>query len=276
MTKAIVSPLGASEAGTRTRSRSALDGVMLTGLVVVVVGNVVAMVIEGAIIPPVLIATLAYLICAIVVATGWRWSMLVPLVLCSLGILADFGSGFPEYSLTHPGANYVAFGLFVIEYPLLLTVIAAAGVKLAQTLRHETPHAPTWLQPALGAVAGLMLGALLIGVLAQSPGAGGAPAARAGTQTVHLAGARFAPDIVALHKGDTLTIVDDAPIPHTLTNGTWSADNKPVPGVEPGAPIIHDVELNNNTVTVGPFATPGTYHIYCTIHPGMALTILVQ
>ncbi len=29
-------------------------------------------------------------------------------------------------------------------------------------------------------------------------------------------------------------------------------------------------------VTVGPFLTSGTYHSYCTVHPGMSLTILVQ
>jgi hypothetical protein len=32
----------------------------------------------------------------------------------------------------------------------------------------------------------------------------------------------------------------------------------------------------NTTATVGPFSTPGAYHVYCTIHPGMTLTILVQ
>jgi plastocyanin len=260
----------------RTRGRPALDVVMLVGLSVVVVSNVVALLIERSIIPPVLIAMIAYLVCAIIVATDWRWSLVFPLVICSLGIVADFASGFPEYALTHPSANYVAFVLFEIEYPLLIMVIIAAGMKLVQTLRHETPHAPRWIQPALGAVIGLMLGAFLIGITAQSPSAGGAPTAQVGTKTVRLEAAHFAPDIVALHKGDTLTIVDDAPIPHTLTNGTWSADNKPVPGVEPGAPIIRDVELNNDTVTLGPFATPGTYHIYCTIHPGMALTIIVQ
>jgi len=200
-----------SEESTRTRGRSALDVVMLSGLSVVVVGNVVAMVIEGGIIPPVLIATIAYLVCGIVVATGWRWSMVLPLVFCSLGIVADFASGFPEYSLTHPSANYVAFSLFVINYPLLIMVIVAAAVKLAQTLRHETPHVPEWMHPALGAVGGLVLGAFLIGMIAQSPSAGGAPAVHAGTQTVHVAAASFAPDIIALHKGDTLTIVDDAP-----------------------------------------------------------------
>lgn len=276
MAKTEISPTSVSKANTPTRSRSTLDVVMLIGLSIVIAGNVVAMLIEGGIIPPVLIATIAYTVCAIVVATGWRWSMVLPLVFCSLGIVADFASGFPEYSLTHPSANYVAFVLFVISYPVLIMVIVAATLKLAQTLRHETPHAPQWMKPALGAVGGLMLGALLIGMAAQSPSAGGAPTTQRGTQTVYLSAATFAPDIIALHKGDTLTIVDDAPVPHTITNGTWSADNKPVPGVEPGAPIIKNVELNNNTAKVGPFTTAGTYHIYCTIHPGMVLTIIVQ
>jgi plastocyanin len=116
---------------------------------------------------------------------------------------------------------------------------------------------------------------LLLGAIAQ-PTTAGATTTKAGTETVHLTGSTFAPNIVALHKGDTLTIVDDVPVPHILTNGTWSADNKPVPGAEPGAPILNNVNINNNTVTVGPFTTSGTYHIYCTVHPGMSLTILVQ
>ncbi|HEY1391428.1 MAG TPA: hypothetical protein VGF38_23010 [Ktedonobacterales bacterium] len=271
-----VSSSSVSDENVRARRRSPLDVMMLVGLSVVVVANVLAMVIEGNVIPPVLITTIAYAVCAIIVATGWRWAMLFPLVFCTLGIMADFSSGFPQYTLTHPSANYVPFVLFVVNYPLLIMVIAAAGVKLAQTLRHETPHAPEWMKAALGALGGLMLGALLIGVIAQSPGASSAGTVRAGTQTVHLAAASFAPDIIALHKGDTLTIVDDGPVPHTITNGTWSSDNKPVPGVEPGAPIIKNVDLNNNTRAVGPFTTSGTYHIYCTIHPGMSLTIIVQ
>lgn len=261
---------------TAVRRRTPLDVVMLVGLSIVVVANVLAMLIEGSIIPPVLIATIAYSICAILVFTGWRWAMVFPLALCALGIVGDFSSGFPQYTLSHPSFNYVPFVLFVIEYPLLVMVIVAATVKLTQTLRHETPHAPEWARPALGAMAGLMLGAFLIGVIAQPTTAGGAPATKAGTQTVHLTLTRFAPDIVALHKGDTLTVIDDAPVPHTLTNGTWSSDNKPVPGVEPGAPLVKNVEVNNNTVTIGPFTAPGTYHIYCTIHPGMTLTIIVQ
>jgi len=270
-----VSPTGTGTTTPRS-VRSVLDVVMLVGLFLVVVADGVAQGLEGAIIPPVLVLQALYLLCGVVVATGWRWAMLLPLVVCPLGIVADFASGFPEYTLTHPGSNAVAFDLFVLEYPLLALVIGSSASKLVQTLRREPFHAPRGLSPALGAVAGLILGAFLIGTIAQAPTAGGSATGQAGSATVHLTATRFAPDIVALHKGDRLIIVDDGPVPHTLTNGSWSADQRPVPGVEPGAPLVNNVALNNNTVTLGPFTTPGTYHLYCTIHPGMTLTIVVQ
>jgi len=249
---------------------------MLVGLFLVVVADGVAQALEGAIIPPVVVFQALYLLCGIVVATRWRWAMLLPLVICPLGIVADFASGFPEYTLTHPGSNYVAFDVFVLEYPLLALVIGASVSKLVQTLRREPFHAPRVLSPAVGVVVGLILGAFLIGTIAQAPAAGGSATGQARSATVHLTANQFAPDIVALHKGDRLIIVDDGPVPHTLTNGSWSAGNQPVPGVEPGAPLVNNVALNNTTVTIGPFTTPGTYHLYCTIHPGMTLTIVVQ
>ncbi len=270
-----VSPTNTGPSTSRSR-RSVLDVVMLVGLFTVVVAAGVAQVLEGGIIPPVLAFQALYLLCGIVVATGWRWAMLLPLVACPLGIVADFASGFPEYTLTHPSSNAVAFDFFVLEYPLLVLVFGCSAIKLVQTLRGEPGHAPRWLSPALGAVAGLILGAFLIGTIAQAPAAGSPATGQAGSATVHLTANRFAPDIVALHKGDRLLIVDDGPVPHTLTNGSWSADNRPVPGLEAGAPLLNNVALNNNTVTIGPFTTPGVYHIYCTIHPGMNLTIVVR
>ena len=260
-------------AQTSARRRSALDIVMLVGLFTVVAVDAVVQLIEGHLIPPVIVFMSIYLVCGIIVATGWRWAMVFPLVFSTLGVVGELSTGFPLYALSHPSADYVAFINFVLNYPLQIMVIGAAGTKLAQTLRREPVHRPRWLSLGLGVVAGVMLGALLIGLNVRATVAGGASGA--GTETVHLAGATFAPNIVALHKGDTLTIVDDAPVPHILTNGSWSKDNRPVPGVEPGAVILNNVNLNNNTVTVGPFTTPGTYHIYCTVHPGMTLTISV-
>jgi plastocyanin len=155
-------------------------------------------------------------------------------------------------------------------------IVGACIVKLTQTLRHKTPQTPQWMGSAVAALAGLAIGGLLVEATAQPATAGSASTGGAGTATVHLTANRFAPDIVALHKGETLTFVDEGSIPHILANGMWIANNHPSPGAETGAPAIHNVGVIDKHVTVGPFTTPGTYHIYCTVHPGMTLTVLVQ
>lgn len=264
-----------SPTSKQERRRSMLDVVVLVALFTLVAADVVAQVLTGVFVLPVMIFGSIYLICGIVVATGWRWAMLFPLTLCPLGVTAHLASGFPEYFLSHPSGEYVAFVLSVIEVPLAAIAVGVSAVKLAQTLRQETFHAPRLLGPALGAAVGLIVGALLIGAIAQ-PSAGGGAAANAGTEVVHLTASRFAPDIVALHQGETLTVVDDGSILHSLTNGSWSPDNRPMSGRELGAPIVTNMQLNNNRATIGPFTTPGTYHIYCTLHPGMNLTVIVQ
>src|SRR6266516_17240 len=175
-----VSPTGTGPTTPRS-GRSVLDGVLLVGLFIVVVADGVAQVLEGGIIPPVLVLQALYLLCGIVVAPGWRWAMLLPLVVCPLGIAGDFASGFPEYTLTHPSSNAVAFDLFVLEYPLLALVIGGSVIKLVQTLRREPFHAPRGLSPAVGAVAGLILGAFLIGTIAQAPAGGGSATGQAGS-----------------------------------------------------------------------------------------------
>ena len=69
--------------------------------------------------------------------------------------------------------------------------------------------------------------------------------------------------------------MDDVSVTHMLANGSWQHGG-PHPADEPGAPKVNNVLVNGNSVEIGPFTTVGTYHIYCTIHPGMNLTIIVQ
>jgi plastocyanin len=72
-----------------------------------------------------------------------------------------------------------------------------------------------------------------------------------------------------------LTLIDDSSAQHIIKNGTWNG-NTPQPKNEPGAPTV-DVTLNgNDSATIGPFNTAGTFQLYCTIHPGMNLTVNVQ
>ena len=91
----------------------------------------------------------------------------------------------------------------------------------------------------------------------------------------HMAGASFLETSVNVKKGDMLTLVDDATAQHIIKNGTWNG-NTPEPKTESGAPSV-DVTLNgNDSATIGPFNTAGTFQLYCTIHPGMNLTVNVQ
>ncbi len=70
-------------------------------------------------------------------------------------------------------------------------------------------------------------------------------------------------------------LIDDGSYLHILSNGTW-VNNTPHPATEAGAPTIANLHVNGNSIEIGPFNTAGTYHIYCTVHPGMNLAIIVQ
>jgi plastocyanin len=93
---------------------------------------------------------------------------------------------------------------------------------------------------------------------------------------VHTRGNSFVQPSITIAKGSTLTLVDDDSMPHIITNGSW------VNGVaraarESGAPPVNNLQLNGNSKQqIGPFPTAGTYHLYCSIHPDMNLTVIVQ
>ena len=93
--------------------------------------------------------------------------------------------------------------------------------------------------------------------------------------TAHMGNANFTQNTITITKGASLTLVDDVAVQHIIKNGTW-ANGTQKPAKESGAPTV-DVTLNgNDSATVGPFNTSGTFELYCTIHPGMNLTVKVQ
>lgn len=93
--------------------------------------------------------------------------------------------------------------------------------------------------------------------------------------TVHMGGSTFIQTSITIHKGDMLNLVDDAASTHTIANGTWDGTTAK-PGTENGAPTVNKTFLGNDSGTIGPFTTAGTFMLYCTIHPGMNLTVIVQ
>jgi plastocyanin len=90
-----------------------------------------------------------------------------------------------------------------------------------------------------------------------------------------MAATNFATNCVNVSKGSMLNLVDDGQYVHILDNGSWVNGNAE-PTKEPGAPTISNVMFNGNSSQVGPFNTAGTFHIYCSVHVGMNLTVDVK
>ncbi len=92
---------------------------------------------------------------------------------------------------------------------------------------------------------------------------------------VQMGGSNFLKPSITLKKGQTITLVDTSSSPHIITNGTWQN------GVqkhmqEAGAPTLNINFAGSDTHSTPPFTTAGTYLVYCTIHQGMNLTVIVQ
>jgi plastocyanin len=85
----------------------------------------------------------------------------------------------------------------------------------------------------------------------------------------------FVQSSITIKKGESVTLVADTFIPHTIANGTWE-NGTPQPAKEPGAPVIDKSVGGNSSGTIGPFTSAGSFKLYCTIHSGMKLTVVVK
>lgn len=93
---------------------------------------------------------------------------------------------------------------------------------------------------------------------------------------VHMNDTNFVQSSITIKKGERLTLIDDAFTPHIVANGTWEKGTAHA-AREPGAPLVKDVQINGTSSQIlGPFTTAGTFKLYCTIHSGMSLTVVVQ
>jgi plastocyanin len=101
------------------------------------------------------------------------------------------------------------------------------------------------------------------------------------SNVVHLGATNFKQQAITIKKGERVTLVNDSAVTHIIENGTWEqGSNGSVYQAksyrEPGAPKV-DVQVAGNTSqTIGPFQTVGVFHLYCVVHPGMNLTVIVR
>ncbi len=99
--------------------------------------------------------------------------------------------------------------------------------------------------------------------------------ANSNTSAVHMASQNFVQTSVILAKGSNLKLIDDVSVPHHILNGSWH-NGTVQSNSEAGAPSIDTQFSGSDEQTVGPFNVAGTYHLYCSYHPGMNLTITVR
>jgi plastocyanin len=94
--------------------------------------------------------------------------------------------------------------------------------------------------------------------------------------TVYTNATNFVQPEVTLKKGQTLQLTNKASDIHLISLGRWE-NGTAHPEQEPGAPQVSDLQISgNSSVTIGPWTTPGTYYLYCSIHRNMQLKVIVQ
>lgn len=97
-----------------------------------------------------------------------------------------------------------------------------------------------------------------------------------GSTTVDMDASNFSQKQITISKGASVTLMNSSPTVHIISNGTWKGSTAD-PAVETGAPKVSDLVLaTKQSKQVGPFNTAGTFQLYCSVHEGMNLTIVVQ
>ena len=221
---------------------------------------------------------LAAIVSGIIVATRWRWSPLLGALVYGLALAGSVP--FILDALSFPNETY----MFALNVVLLALSVIAIGAGIGATIQNyrnsnsERQHpAPRWLGVSVSGLAGIVAGMIIVSlIVAANPQASAASANPNGEPVVYLASDHFAQNVVLVPKCSKLLIVDDGSIEHVLQNGMWDTNGTPHSAAEPGAPAIHNVDITGGSREIGPFPIAGVYHIYCTLHQGMNLTIVVQ
>ena len=116
----------------------------------------------------------------------------------------------------------------------------------------------------------------LLTMLFVACGGSGGGSSYNGPNTVHMGDTEFLQSLITIKKGSKLTLVDDSAQQHIIENGTWTNDGMMKPLSEQGAPKVDASFFDGTPQSFGPFNTDGTFHLYCTVHQGMTLTVVVQ
>lgn len=221
---------------------------------------------------------ICWLVATLLIVSGMRWLQVVSIPLGAYIVYATFTEPFVIQSLANPKGPNGGFGHFqgdvIICVLLLVAFVASIGTVWQAFRPQESRKLPRWFRSSVNVIVGMAIGAVLIGGLAQ-PAAPAGLTYTNGVPTIHMDAGSFLQPSVTIAKGSKLLLMDDSTAVHILANGSWQ-NGKVNAEQETGAPLVNHLQVSGNSVEIGPFTTAGTYHIYCMVHPGMNLTIIVQ
>jgi len=238
----------------------------LIGITLIVVYSIAFIV--GRFEPAAIGFALVALLCAGIVAVGWRWAPLLGALLSGL-MLASY-TPTVGYILAHPEEpNFIPAALFL---PVSIVGIVAGIGATVQNYRGGERRAPRWLAAGLAALGAWGVGAILIGALiAAAPKAnssvGISPETLASLPAVAAQNLKF--DQAELHAkvGETIALrLDNRDnLPHSFDIDAFDL-HVPLPASQSGAAVFKPSQA-------------GSYTFYCSLpghrEAGMVGTLIV-
>jgi plastocyanin len=226
---------------------------------------------------PVLIFTLAAWITAGLILFRVRSALIAGAVVALVTLALYLVVPATRSGLLHPTDSPLHFGLLVVTFAFALVAIVTGIAATVQYSRGRSLSSPRWLRLLLDSVAGLVIGMTVITFLiGANPQSSSMDTTTNGMPTVHTVGGNFQTNVVLVPKGGSLVITNDDGVEHIIQNGSWTASGTSDPQAEAGAPVVQHLDLKAGSITIGPFTTAGVFHLYCPIHRGMNLTVVVQ
>ena len=224
---------------------------------------------------PLLILGVVTLLVAALCFTRFRAAPAIGALIALGAISVQMSVPINQYFITHPGDAVSFIPLIIILAFGLVSIIAGIAATL-QNYRNPGASAPGNLRLLLTSFTTFVVGIIIVSlIVAANPPTSAASTTTNGEPTVHMSATNFVQNVVLVPKGAKLRLVDDGNVEHVLQNGFWQGTT-PSNQIEPGAPTVQNRDINGGFLEIGPFTTAGIYHIYCSVHVGMNLTIVVQ
>ena len=225
---------------------------------------------------PLLIVALLAWVAAGLILRGMRWAVIAGTV---IGLIAFLYLAIPatRTGLLHPSLSLLHFDLLIAIFAFALLAVITGLTATLQGAARSPRSTPFWLRSLIIGMIGLVIGLIVLAaVVTANPQGGQAAATTNGIPTVHTQGDNFTTNAVVVPKGQRLMITNDDGEKHIIQNGSWDTNGTPHPQIEAGGPVVNNQDFKSGSFVIGPFTTAGVFHLYCPIHQGMNLTIVVQ